>query len=102
VVTDTHHIKGRVGLDANDPQWLLDACRHCHDMAEANPVEARARGVMASRLGKVAPRAERSSVIPPTLSPVTSTPPEARDARHASPVRPGGEHAFFTTSGDAA
>ena len=41
-----HHIKGRLGGDANMPEHLAHLCLHCHQWVHMNPKDARAEGML--------------------------------------------------------
>lgn len=47
---DVHHLKGRVGPDANLPENLRALCRNCHERIHRNPNDAYRVGLMIRRV----------------------------------------------------
>jgi len=39
VAVDIHHIKGRLGEDANKPENLIALCRQCHEQVHDGKIE---------------------------------------------------------------
>ena len=46
-----HHMRGRVGRDPHDTDWLLGLSRACHEAAHREPAWAMRVGLSMSRLG---------------------------------------------------